>query len=1198
MSTSIRPQTASHRPGRQSLRMVVLCVLALLPGAASVPAHAAAAPAATAAPQAIGWVGSMWPAGGSQSNVGTGSFFDIYVQVYKAGVTPPAGRGAGIMCQVRWSAVPDFGQPWPAPSAHPMQYNKDIDNNDEYKGTIGPLPAGKYEFSARCSDDNGTSWTNAEGGNARINAVSAADVCNGASGSSSIYWSGLGHNTLDPYYRSAFGAVTTAAGSVSLRLRTCSQPDNSASVRIWDGRSRSETWYPMTWETNGAYDPYIGANGSDIWRLDLAVPAQPTIYYYIFRVVNNTSGSTAYYYAGDARLYGSGWGTPTNDLNTAQSNSFQLTIYDSAYTTPAWLQEAVIYQIFPDRFRNGDPGVAHGEPVSGTSWIYGQQVWKNAWTADVCDPRAASPCPDAYSNQFYGGDLDGVVDELDYLQQLGVTTIYLNPIFRAPSNHGYDTQDYFTINPYFGTLATFNTLAAEAHARGMRLILDGVFNHVSSDSAYFDRYSRFDGSGNLTSPGGPGTWDSSGACESTASPWRAWFTFVAGPPNKCYDGNPGSLSLSYWDWAGYDSLAKLASNTDPVKDYVYDNGTSSVGPYWLDRSGFAGADGWRFDVGGDVDPGVGSGYGIGYWSGFRTATRAVKNDSAMLIEEWGNTSPWLLGSEMDSTMNYRFRSAVLSFMADQATTDNDSNSSSSSGPISPIAPSQFDLRLKAIQENYPAQAWYAMMNLMDSHDTNRVRFLLKLSSTAGDAAADARAKLKLLTIFQFTYPGAPTIYYGDEAGLAPDGVWDSGNGTWQDDPYNRQPYPWADQGRTPDADLIAHYRRLAVLRNQYPVLRTGDLTTLLADDVSQIYAYSRTGGATDIAITVLNRDPGYAHSVSLSGIPAAFNGATLYDVMNSGAAYTVSGGGISNISVSSLWGAVLVEGPLPAYDVALAAGAYALSPGGTTSLTATVTNLAGQPAADGTVVDFAITGSGGGSLPATATTSGGVAAVTFTAPAATGATQVTASSGTYAYAGDALTLYTGYAAGVSGEATQRLTIGPATLDAKAAAGMEVVKAGLGEPWATAAAFTADPTGTWAVTPPTGWRDLHLSTDGGVTQIEVRLYYAGNPAGESNLRLWWYNGTNWVPASNTGVNTADTGGYGGYVWAIVSGSSSPTLAQLTGTPLAGSSVTPTAIALAHASVSPRADWPLPAAVLAAFVVGVVALVAQRRRVRRA
>ena len=377
---------------------------------------------------------------------------------------------------------------------------------------------------------------------------------------------------------------------------------------------------------------------------------------------------------------------------------------------------------------------------------------------------------------------------------------------RQPSNHKYDTADYMVIDPDFGTLADFQELTSKAETHGIKVILDGVFNHTSSDSTYFDRYSRYDAAGNLTSAG-VGTDDDSGACEAGSSSFYPWFYFPdIGTPGKdngvtvyCNNGS-GNAPQTYEAWYGYSSLPKLKANSTPVRQLIWSNGTSSVGPYWVSQ----GADGWRFDVGGDVDPGLTNDLSNDYWEGFRTAVRAVDSQTLTLGEEWGDSSAWLLGNEWDSVMNYRFRSALLSWLATGCTgngcsggvfQENDSNSASSSGAISTISPSLFNARLRSIAEDYPPMALQAMMNLEGSHDTNRVRFLLKKVNNDNDGAAVQR--MKEWWLFSFTYPGAPTLYYGDEIGLNHDGVWDSS--TWQDDPYNRVPFPWPMQAAAPTA---------------------------------------------------------------------------------------------------------------------------------------------------------------------------------------------------------------------------------------------------------------------------------------------------------------------------------------------------------------------------------------------------------------
>ncbi len=1107
---------------------------------------------------ALGWVGNMSPTGGSTSTITVGGSFTVYVQVYKAGVTEAPGQGAGITCTLHLGTVGYFGGTWANTTDTAMIFNTQVGNNDEYKATISP-GVGLYEFTAFCTDttDNTQYWQGS--GNGRLVVDAPSGSCNSASqNNNNLYWNGLGHDSFSTSYRNPISAVTNSQGTVRLVFRTCMDDLNQAPrIRVYNDRTNSETesYTLMDFLSHGA-DASLG--GVTYWKKDITIPTSPTILYYIFKATD--SSTSVYYRDDDPAFYGGGWGSGESDQNTAQNKSYQITVYDSSFATPSWLKNAVIYHIFPERFRNGD---STNDPVNGGDWIYGQTVRKLSWNQALCDPRGLT-CPNEYSNQFYGGDLQGVIDNLDYLQQLGVTTIYLNPIFEAPSNHLYDTQDYLLIDPYFGNLASFQTLTAEAQARGIQIILDGVFNHVSSDSKYFDRYQRWDAAGNLTSPSGPGSNDQSGACESTLSGWRSWFTFFTGT-GKCYDGTPGNLTMNYWDWAGYDSLAKLVSSNANVRNYIYNSGSGSVGRYWLAQ----GADGWRFDVGGDVDTGTGTGDSNGFWSGFRSAARTQSSEAALLGEEWGDASAWLVGDQWDSVMNYRFRSATLSWLFDSCQgngctggtkfQENDSNDNSSSGSIVPLTVSQFDQRLASIREDYPPQAWQSMMNLVDSHDTNRIRFLLKkISNEDANAALN---KVKFLGIFQFTYPGAPALYYGNEAGLAPEGVWDGS--TWQDDPYNRAVYPWTDQGYTVDASLLEHYQKLAVLRNHYPVLRTGDFTPLLIDNSNKLYAYLRSTGVSDLALVVLNRNAASAQTVSITGIPTGFNGTTLVDVLRCTGnpvvcpSYTVSGGAISNIQINTLWGAILVKGPLPPYQVSLTSANPNLAAGQSTAVVATVIDLGGQLVPDGTVVTFTRLSGSGSLSSATATVSGGngQAMVTYNAPGS-GRTVATlrAQAGSYAFARAATAVYVGYSAPTALQATSHLTIGPAVLDASSTVGVKLIKSGLGEPTATVANYTGNPvsvTGSYTTPPDTAYVDVHLDQTSGVIQLEIRVKCLTSC--DPNAFLWWWDAVNlnWTPFDSSGVS-------GSEVWGIVTTSTSPSLTDLTGTPLVGAPISPTAV----------------------------------------
>ncbi|HEU4329214.1 MAG TPA: alpha-amylase family glycosyl hydrolase [Roseiflexaceae bacterium] len=767
------------------------------------------------------------------------------------------------------------------------------------------------------------------------NYIVSGQSCAGAAvGDNNLFYAGLLHDSFATDYRSPLGPVTTAQGTVTLKARTCRDDAAQVSLRVWNDRLNSETIVPMTLAGH-ATDPVAGP--VSYWSADLPVSTEPTVFYYIFRVSDGTA--TAFYRDDNTQFLGGGYGQADANQGSAEANSFQLTIYDPAFSVPNWMQRAVVYQIFPDRFRDGSPA---NNPAAGRfsyARAGGAIVRSNDpegdWNTTVCDPRnrqgAGFNCPDHYGDNFYGGDLRGITQKIEdgYFSNLGVTVLYLNPIFRAPSNHKYDTANFMEIDPDFGTLADFQALVAAANTRGIRIMLDGVFNHTSSDSPYFDRYNRYNAASQLANPNG-GANDGSGACEAVSSQFRGWFYFEGdlnttinnpGQDNstivRCADGS-GNPTRSYEAWYGYSSLPKIRSGLAAVRDYFYSGGSSAVGPYWTAQ----GASGWRFDVGADVDPGVTNDANNSYWEGFRAAVRnpalAGKSDTVMLGEEWGDASPWLLGGEWDSVMNYRFRSAVLSWLFTGCSGDgcaggskfqeNDSNDNSSSGSIASLSPSLFNARLRSIQEDYPPMAFKAMMNLAGSHDTQRLRFLLKKINNDSDAAAVQR--IKEWWLFAFSYAGAPTLYYGDEVGLSHDGIWDGTQ--FQDDPYNRAPFPWPDasgSAYTPDtANLQAFARHMASVRHSYRALQDGDVQHgLIIDDANKLYGFARTNGS-QTALIALNRDD-VAHSATFSGLNAApYNlpdGTVLIDAVGGGTV-TVAGGQ-ATVNVNPSWGVVLLE---------------------------------------------------------------------------------------------------------------------------------------------------------------------------------------------------------------------------------------------------------------------------------------------------
>jgi glycosidase len=720
-----------------------------------------------------------------------------------------------------------------------------------------------------------------------------------------IWWNDLGHNSRDPLFRSPGGAVPTGT-AVTLRLRAADGDLTAARVRVWNDRTNVQTFYPMTKVATGVTLPNDAAL-YEMWEATLPASPDPTIYYYRFIVEDGTA--TAYYEDDNART--GGWG---QTFGSSPDNSWQLTHYDPAFQTPDWVKNAVIYQIFADRFRNGDDT---NNPAAG-QFFYGAFdtiVRSNTadWNARICDPRgnpgSTAVCADKYSQNFYGGDLQGVIDKLDYLDDLGVTAIYLNPIFESPSNHKYDTKDFLQIDDNFGTLALFQTLVAQAHSRGINIILDGVFNHSSSDSVYFDRYSRWDAAGNPTTIGAN---DGSGACESISSPFAGWYPFFdyAGPPPS-----PCSNNRDYPKWFGiFDSLPVYLHDEPAVRDYFINNGTASVGPYWMQW-----ADGWRLDVAPEIDHGQINDPADDYWEQFRAAVHAVNPDAYIVGEEWGNATSWTVGDEWDATMNYQFAAAVLSFWRDTTFTDNDFNSGSSAGQLSPLDATGVAERLLNLQERYAPEAFAAMMNLFNSHDTNRVLVLLDPNAPTNSVTdynnpaydwSPAITRYKGALILQMTLPGAPTIYYGDEVGTVNPPSKDGSN-VWQDDPYNRVPYPWLDQSGTPfyihmqnatqQAALRDYVAALTAVRNSHPALRTGSFDVLDSGQ-SSVFAYGRALGS-DVVIVLANK-AGTTQAVTLDLAGYAPAGATLTDLLGGGT-QTVAANGSLSVTVPARGGLIL-----------------------------------------------------------------------------------------------------------------------------------------------------------------------------------------------------------------------------------------------------------------------------------------------------
>ena len=561
----------------------------------------------------------------------------------------------------------------------------------------------------------------------------------------------LYHNSRQTAYRVPFGAVpvgTAVTLTVDARLPEHSQ----VYLRLW---KEKETLLPML------------PAGENRLSAVLETPDAPGLIWYYFII--KTPGKTMYYGKTAAAAGGAGVLTET------PPDSWQLTVY-APMELPEWYGNAVAYQIFPDRFHRGSDwearqaAAAHPQGWKGSKRLV-LQDWND--TPFYCKNSAGR----VTRWPFFGGTLEGIREKLQYLKSLGVGVLYLNPIFTASSNHKYDTADYLSIDPAFGDEESFARLCTEARQMGIRILLDGVFSHTGDDSIYFNRY------GNYPSPG---------ACSPEESPYDSWYRFG------------GSHPCGYECWWGVDSLPDVEENDPGYQEFIC--GQDGVIRKWLRL----GASGWRLDVADELPD--------GFISKIRQAGQAEKPDALLLGEVWedasnkvsyGQLRPYLLGSELDCTMHYPFRSRALDFLLGRS------------------GAGAFAEAMETLRENYPPSALYGALNLLGTHDTPRILTVLgeapegldeqqrqeyRLSSHQRYVAGQ---RLRLLQVLQFTSPGVPCVYYGDEAGLE-----------GYADPFNRGPFPWGQA----DEALTAWVRMLSQLRREYPVLVRGSVCYSACND--------------------------------------------------------------------------------------------------------------------------------------------------------------------------------------------------------------------------------------------------------------------------------------------------------------------------------------------------------------------------------
>ncbi len=504
------------------------------------------------------------------------------------------------------------------------------------------------------------------------------------------------------------------------------------------------------------------------------------------------------------------------------------------FKTPAWAKGAVMYQIYVDRFRNGDTSndVLTDEYTYIGEHVHRVEDW-DRYPAQM-DVR-----------EFYGGDLQGVLDKMDYLQDLGIEAIYFNPLFVSPSNHKYDIQDYDFIDPHFGKMISdqgnllapgdkdnshasryidrvtnranleasnslFVRVVEEAHRRGIKVILDGVFNHCGSFNKWMDRERIYE-----FAPG-----YEKGAYVSGDSPYKDYFAFYSAnwPYNKDYDG-----------WWGHDTLPKLNyEGSRALLEYVLHIGAKWVSPPYN-------VDGWRLDVAADL--GHSPEFNHHFWQEFRRAVKEANPNAIILAEHYGNTREWLQGNEWDTVMNYdAFMEPVTWFLTGMEKHSDDFREDLLGNADS------FWGAMKHHSSNLAMPSWQVAMNELSNHDHSR--FLTRTNhkvgrtSTLGPEAANQginKAVFRIAVVMQMTWVGAPTIYYGDEAGVC-----------GFTDPDNRRTYPWGHE----DHELIDFHKAIIRIHKSHQELKTGSIKYIDSD--YNYMAYGRFNRQEQCVIVVNN----------------------------------------------------------------------------------------------------------------------------------------------------------------------------------------------------------------------------------------------------------------------------------------------------------------------------------------------------------
>lgn len=563
-------------------------------------------------------------------------------------------------------------------------------------------------------------------------------------------------------FKTPVGAVKTGE-AIHLNLMF-SRPSNPAEVYlVITKEGESDVYYPMSYVTTNA-------NGLMEFTLEFYITTRG-LYFYHFCV--NTEDK-------QVRI------AADTDLNAriCKGQEWQLTVYDQVYSSPDWLKGGMIYQIMVDRFNIG------GERLKTKKDI----IYRDDWGGlPVYKPNSMGKI---LNNDMFGGNIKGITKKLGYLSGLGVTCLYLNPIFEAHSNHKYDTANYRKIDPDFGTVDDLKELIKKADKKGIKLMLDGVFSHTGDDSIYFNKYGRY---------------NSVGAYQSVHSPYFGWYSFKDFPD-------------SYDAWWNIAILPNTVEENVHFDEFV--NGESGVISYWTEL----GIGGWRLDVADELPDKF-----------LDRATYAAKkaNPNAIVLGEvWEDASNktaysirrrYLQGGQLDSVTNYPFKEDILNFVRSGDAT-------------------RLNNTVNVLINNYPKFVLDNLMNLLDTHDTARILSVLGDCGICGTREQRAEAKvqnmpeaiklLKLATILQFTLMGVPCVYYGDEVGL--EGF---------EDPFNRRCFPTANKNK----DILKWYKLLGAIRKQEKnILADGEYRRIT--DRDGVFAFTRYNDVESLTV-IVNRSP-------------------------------------------------------------------------------------------------------------------------------------------------------------------------------------------------------------------------------------------------------------------------------------------------------------------------------------------------------